>query len=260
MNDYFDSDEARILIGKASRGDLFAMAALWEHVERFVYKKANHILRSSRNYGAEEKDLEQAGRIALWQAVRKFDPERGPFFFHLFTLYLKNEFAIACGYKTSKRDPLIDARSLDEPISKDETDGATLGDLVPDPADPIDEADRNMWNAQLHSALDRSMTAVCSDQQREIICKHYYDGLPVKSIANRLGLPAQRVSQIEHRAFQKLERRQELQAFLDENTPFTIHIGINTFKRTRTSAVEWLVMRREDMIERITERAAEQDP
>ena len=244
MKDYSIDPE---LIERVKNGQDEYFPVLWNKVKGYVYQKATAALKA--NNGIERDDLEQAGRIALWKTVQSFDPQKGAFF-HLFKMTLKTEFATVCGYRTRKQknDAFRLAVSLDEPI-KDTEGECTLQDIIPDRESeaPFEEIERRIWNIELHETLERSMK-VLPDRNISIIKQHYYECRSVSDIAGAMNLNASTVRQIEYNSFSKLQQKKELQQFVDRHTPsLSKHVCIRTFNQTHTSAVEWLVMKREDL-------------
>ena len=74
---------------------------LWEQVQVYVRRKAETAMRSiPPEHGVEVDDLAQSGYFALLEAVATFDREKGTFLCWL-EKYLKTEFAVAGGYRTS---------------------------------------------------------------------------------------------------------------------------------------------------------------
>ena len=248
MDDYsIDRD----LIERIRTGQDDHFPVLWNKVKPFVYKKANRILGSKRNYGVDLADLEQAGKTALWKAVQSWQPGRVPFFC-LFKRKLQTELAIACGYRTKKQaaDPINFALSLDEQIISEDGEERSKFDLVPDPESsaPLEEIEQSIWNRELHEALERSIQSALTARQADMIRKHYFEEMSCAEIADIYGCNHSRIYAIKGEALTKLRRKRELQAFLDERTPFDLHVGLDTFRRTRTSAVELLVFKREELL------------
>lgn len=114
---------------------------LWNQTKRFGAAQARTFFLSLGNLGGVElEDLLQSCWIALIQAVRYFNAEKGSFLtFYGYTL--KNAFREAAGLRSSKRNPLCDCLSLDTPADSD-SDDTTLLDFVADPIDPMPGAAR----------------------------------------------------------------------------------------------------------------------
>lgn len=170
------NEELVVLIQNGERDHL---PELWTRVERFVAKQANRRLVLSGGLGGVEfGDLYNAGYLALAAAVDTYDPLAGMSFIGWLAFHLKSAFAEAGGYRSRKqaRDPIHRAGSLDAPAGEEE-DGATLGELVPDPAAEmaIQDVDRREDLRRLHAALEAAIAALPPDL-RTVIRGRYYRG------------------------------------------------------------------------------------
>ena len=169
---------------RAKAHEDLAVLELWEAVRRFVeMKAARYILETDYNTLAEYDDLLQDGFIAMMDAVEIFDPERGAGFLKVLVYTLQKRFAEEGGHRSSKRDPLRLAGSLDAPLYQGEEDGDSIADALPDPCgeyafalveyeDYIEFARRLLYTAM------GSLT----DTQRDYIHKHYFLDIPMSVI------------------------------------------------------------------------------
>jgi RNA polymerase sigma factor (sigma-70 family) len=97
-------------------------------------------------------------------------------------------------------------RSLDEPIEASEAELGALGDLLEDPlaADAYEQVVDTIADQQLRALLSR-----LTDREREVVRARFgFDSEPQRllDIAERLGLSAERIRQIEERALAKLRQ------------------------------------------------------
>lgn len=97
-------------------------------------------------------------------------------------------------------------RSLDEPIEGGEGEVGVLGDLLEDPLSvgAYEEVVETVAGEQLRALLSR-----LTDREREVVRARFgFDGEPqtLAAVAERLGVSAERVRQIEERALAKLRR------------------------------------------------------
>ena len=219
---------------------------LWEQVQRFVTQQANRRYWATEGYGGiEVEDLIQSGFLALVEAVGYFDPAGGYSFLSVLANCLKTAFALAGGYRTSKRDPLNECKSLDEPIADHE--GDTLLDLQADPRDYYEDANRKIWLEDLRGALDSALSKLPQDEAGVIISR-FYRGKAYKQISTAAGITLADVRKRELHGLQKLRRPSAgLTRFLENNTDYYTKVGVAAFQRTHTSAVELLAMRRETL-------------
>ena len=160
------------------------LADLWEQTRRFGAMQARRYFVSLGNLGGVElEDLLQCRWIALLQAVRYFRAEKGCFLtFYGYTL--KNAFREAAGLRSSKRDPLCDSLSLDAPAAEEE--GGTLLDFVADPIDPLQPLEDDVYQQQLHAALERALSLLSPEREKHIR-QRYYQGMSFRQIAQQEG-------------------------------------------------------------------------
>lgn len=172
------------LVEKVKNGDSWATLELWKSVERFVKKKARLYLNYVSYTKVEYEDLVQAGFLAMTEAAEEYDPDRGCSFLSFLVFFLQKHFAEECGYRSSKRDVLMLAESIDEPIKADDPTSGTLEDLLEDPGGEyafcfVEYIEflfyvRNLIYAALHSL---------SPRQCECIEKCYLMGMSLEEAA-----------------------------------------------------------------------------
>ena len=214
---------------------------LWEQVGAFVRMMARRYFRQlDGGRGVELEDLFQAGFLAVTDAIRTFDPEKGSFLTHL-NYWLRRWFRQTAGLQTDRaaNDPIASPVSLDNELE----DGGTLGDLQPDPHNEIEEAENEIYRQELRVALDREIRKL-QPEDAEVIRRKYFRGESTADIAKTSGRPVQAVYTAERRALYALRRKSALEAFLDDATPFYAH---PSFQNTGSSPVEFIVLRRERM-------------
>lgn len=242
------------------RDDL--LPQLWQQVKGYVHKRASATAATlSPGYGVTVEDLTQSGYLALVAAVEKYDPEKGVFLSWL-DLHLRSEFAAAGGYRTTHRDPLNDAQSLDGALPSAEGDSeTTFVDTLPDERDDYADADERIYNEQLHTALDQALDTL-PHAQADVLRERYWGGAGLRTIAENHGISIEAVRQRERAGLSRLRTsstRRGLEAFLDENTNFYLSTGVSAFQR-RGSAVENTVLRREDLAHRWRRKTERQEP
>ena len=123
------------LVEKIKQGESNYLVTLWGQIERYVYLKAvDRLNYTSKKYMLE--DLQQEGYLAMLDAIKYYNPDKGSKFITILTLCLKNRFNDVLDLRTKrgKYDPLQNALSLDEIISEggESTSTMTRGDLLPD--------------------------------------------------------------------------------------------------------------------------------
>ena len=175
------------LVALIQAGERDRLPELWEQVERFVALQANRLLHAmgpdrAALAGVEFGDLYNSGYFALVDAAERYDPEAGALFITWFALRLKSAFAEVCGWRTSKRDPLNSAKSMDARLKEGDEDSGAFGDFIPDPKaaqalqDVEDGIQRDYTRQAVRQALEQLPT-----EERLAIKAYYYEGLTVKA-------------------------------------------------------------------------------
>ncbi len=219
---------------------------LWNRVKGFIYKQAFSYCRYFPDSIIEADDLAQAGYLALCDAVKSFEPDRGSFL-SLLRYKLINAWRTMYGLR-GKTDPLNDAAadddfrkafSLDMPISDD--DERSWLDSVQDPAaeDAFTGKDEQIFQSELRACLEKALDAA---PHGDVIRRRYFNGETGKQIAESMGVSPQRVQQYEQDAKRYLRRgpyTRELRSF-----DFYHGTGFQSWKDTGMSIEERYVLQR----------------
>lgn len=215
---------------------------LWRQVERFIGQQAGRYMANlDKCRGVEEDDLKQAGFLALLDAVNQYDPEGGASFVYYLSFHLHRRFVEAAGLRTERTaaDPISSPISLDQPIEGG--DGATLGDLQPDPQNGIEEAEERLQNDQLRAALDKALSTL-NPEDAEILRQRFFENKTLKDIATAGGVSISWIREREARGLRGLRKTSNtkaLEAYLDIRTPYYMAT------RRDESPIEKIVLRRE---------------
>ena len=235
------------------QGSTELVPQLWANTERFIALKAREAMLHipDGTGGVTAEDLYQQGFFALLRAADTYDADSGSSFLTWLAYHLKTAFAEAAGYRSAKRDPLDCApRSLDAPASCDDDDTDPLRDRIASPAPSVeDDATERIYTEELHGALDGAIARLPA-RQGAFIRALYWDATPQKEVAARHGVSSERVRQQVKtglRALRKGDAGAELRRFLDDGTDAFAHVGVRAFNATGTSAVEMLVLQREEL-------------
>lgn len=239
------------LIALIQAGDRALMHQLWEQVEQLVKWYANRMLRRlPPSAGVDFDDLYQCGYPALVRAVEGWDGSHGEATFASYYIRaLSSEVATWTGHRGNARqnDPLKSAVSLDSPVGGDDPD-LLLIDAMADPADPYEQAERDIYNQQLRSALDEAMGKL-TGRMEETLRRYYYDGLTLTQAAETMGCSMQYCQQQKNAGLRKLRRDRRLEQFIDDRTDWIRPSGVRRFRETGMSSVEEIVLWRERMLE-----------
>ena len=150
--------------------------------------------------GEADDDLLQAGRMGLWDGLKRYDKSRGAKQTTYVAWWVRR--AILRELEKRRKYAALFPASLQDPVGED---GATLGDLYADAvaADPGDDAARE---EELEAVRERMKTL--SPRERETVELHYglADGVPLalKEIAARQGVSTTMVHKVLRRALAAL--------------------------------------------------------
>jgi RNA polymerase sigma factor (sigma-70 family) len=212
------------LVELIQRGDDGRLPQLWKQVRRFIAWRARHFYKkmklTGKTHGCELEDLIQSGYLALVAAVRYFKPREGYKFLTYLNYTLLSAFHEAMGLRTSKRDWLDYAISLDQPVGEDGNTSLLemLGDLTPESADVSEQVVEDVWTQELRAVLDEAML-ILRKEQRELLNMLYYFEIGVDEAAEMWGLSRQRIYQMESRALSQIRESKygdELREFLPD--------------------------------------------
>lgn len=119
------------------------------------------VLRRQFRGDVAYEDLLQEGRIALWQAVLHFDPQRGV------------AFSTYAGVAIERRIWRAVARA-----------NRPQGHWPPPPPpDPLAMAEENLWWAEVQAALREALSRLPQPLQRVIVAAYGLDGEPPRTLA-----------------------------------------------------------------------------
>ena len=212
------------------------------------------------------QDLMQCGFLALVDAYEHYNPEKGGFT-TLLPFYLRKHFRNWCASlsgwtrhqynKATKNN--IRVESLNRIVYSDDagSDGIELGDLIPDPDDHFAELVDRLYIESLHGKLDKLLNRI-KPQEAEAIRLRYYKEKSVEQIAEIMGLTDIRIGQILASGMRNLRQeavKSDLAEYVDRNTDYYARVSVDTFQSTGTSAVELIVMRRENMLNEMMNKA-----
>ena len=243
------------LVLEIQNGNTDLLPVLWEAVENFIRFQASHRMRvmianSSVPFrGTEVEDYVQQGYFALLKAIEGYNQDAGAGFTTYLAYHLKTAFSEVDGIRTEKRDGLHNADSLNEQIFDDEQYGGEKIDFVPDPRAENDfrEAEDRIFIEDLHGALERAIDALPL-LKREIIKGKYFKGHSAAQIAAQQGLTEVAICGQERAALREMQRQAKksgLDRFVEMNTVYYSHYGLNHMRQTGESPVEAIVRERD---------------
>lgn len=240
---------------QAQHGDKGAELQLWEQIKRLVYKKALRRLPFDGSTNRFEfNDFVQSGYIAMIEAVKDFNSESGFTFTTYLSNHLKTAFACVQGIRTSRRDALLQAISIDAPQGSEDNDFSLSDTLVaPDAETSFQDMLDRMEKERIFNTVMECVDKL-DPEQSETIKIIYLQGYSVLKAASIKQMPVEQVQSLKEKALRRLRsfpavRKIRQQLFADRYTDFYLHIGLNAFQSGAGSAVELLTEKRDPFIE-----------
>lgn len=178
------------LAARVKAGDTAAAAQLWEQNTGLLTLISGRLYYAFRDRatsaGVTWDDVQQIGYMAILAAAKGFDPETGVKFSTYLPYHVRKEFYQLIGMRTerSRKEPLCCAGSIDAPLVADDADSGTLSEVIPDPeaAALLENAEAQIWNTQLHEALERCLDSI-GQTEADVIRRRYFKGEPMTDIA-----------------------------------------------------------------------------
>lgn len=222
-------------------------AKLWRLVRRFAYR---YYMATQGRGGVTVEDLEQAGFLAVMDAIPRYDPKEAAFSTYL-VQYLRKHFQEASGrlYKDAKgcfmpKDALNTCISLNMTVDDDEE--TELVEITADPATNLEVIEEKIWREQLRETVADVLQELPEDQMAVVRCR-FWEGLTYEEAANQLGRDAGSVRGAEQKAIRGLRKsknKKRLIPFYDFN--YYSGTGFGAFKSNGASVQERYVMRKEE--------------
>lgn len=244
------NEELAVLV---QHGDQSAALQLWEQVKRLVKFKAMYRLpEDGHTSRVELDDLMQAGYIAMMSAVKDFNTESGYTFTTYLTRHLKSAFARELGIRSTRRDALLRAISMDTPQGSG--NDFSISETLPAPgAETAFDVMLNRVAVEQAFAIIMKYVEKLDPQQSDVIKKLYFDDMTLREIADQFGVSIESIRQCKEKGLRRLRgfttvRKVLCELYADEHTYFYLHIGVNAFQSGSGSAVELLTERRDKYV------------
>lgn len=211
--------ELEELAAKAKAGEPGALLELWGAVGRFVELKARDRVRAAPGCCVEVCDLTQAGFLAVMETADRFEPGKGYGFLSALSYALKKAFGEATGTRSTRRDALQYADSVEAAAYRDDPDGPTVADMLPDDGAAlafvgVEYADFLSYCRGVIGAALNTLTPA----QAAVVRLHYLEDWTLDEAAALCGLSSkQAASDTEQRGLARMERgkyRRELRECL----------------------------------------------
>ena len=172
--------------------------------EKLVQHQVNRYLRRYAVRGMEREDLVSWGLMGLVQAARAWDPARGAFSTVACTAI---EWMLHRGTRRERNAEGITVTiSLDELVSAEETAGnqERFVDQLADEAHIESDLLADETRTAVRSALEG-----LPPLERRLIERHFYDDVPIATLAAELGVSRQRLGERQRRALRQLRQALE---------------------------------------------------
>ena len=230
-------------------GERDLMDQLWRQCYGFIRQQAIRWAKAwERRTDFDIDDLIQAGYIALCEAVKGFQKDRGGFISFL-SFFLKTEFAKVAGCRTEAQlnEPLNHAISLDAPASSDTDNDTTIGDTIPAEDPGFDAVEESVYNQQLAALLDQAMDEL-PEKQRQVIELYYLRRFTYIRIAEILNCSVTYTGHLAKGGLKGLKNgsfADPLATILYGDRDYYSHTGYNSWKHSGSSSPEWELLWKE---------------
>ena len=229
---------------------------LWEQVCRLFYIHSDGLYRRHKgradSCGVERDDCRQVCWFAFLDAIKAYNakPDTELKFSTFIKYHVRRRVYELLGYRTSKREPLNGAVSLDAPHPGNEDENITIGDTIADPSAeaPIEDIDCSDTAAEL---LER--VSALPPKQAAAVRGRFWQDKTLTEVGAEIGLTPKQIHNQYRAAIGKLRRNKRLQEIRDDyyaNTTLTKHTGFRFFKENGMSSVEWHLLKLEERLER----------
>jgi RNA polymerase sigma factor (sigma-70 family) len=201
---------------QAGQSDL--ILELWNNVKKLINVIACKYLPSDfRTNCFEIDDLIQAGYIGMINAIKDYDPSKEFKFTTYLKYHVKNEIRSELGIKTTKRDALFYASSMDLPLRvNDDGSELTLADLIP-AEDKYEELCEQISTDQLVSIVLPELEKL-NEFYQNILIKRYIENMSLSDIAKELNCSRQNVHLHEKMALKKLRDFKTIKEIMAEKS------------------------------------------
>lgn len=194
---------------------------LWEKVKNLLYQKAGTVYNARKSRfqqcGVELWDIRQGCYMAFLEALKGFHPGAGNQFTSYLNYPFRNVVAELTRSRSTRKEPLNLASSIDAPIvNTKQDDSTTLAELLPDDTidletDVLEQIERQEESQLIHEAVNR-----LPERLREVIEWYYFQGLTLEEIAQRRGCSYQNIAAQKRDALHNLRRCPILQQIRKE--------------------------------------------
>lgn len=186
------------LVNLAQKGDKRALEAIILRYKNLVYSKSKAFFL----IGADDDDIIQEGLIGLYNAVKKFDAGKFPFFKVFAGICIKRRIITAVKEATRKKhSPLNSYVSLDNNNFDDESDTTLLDVLA---FDELQDPEAILIDRENMDGMEYEINKTLSEMELAVLFE-YLEGRSYQEIAEILGKDAKAVDNAIQRIKKKLK-------------------------------------------------------
>lgn len=157
------------------------------------------------------EDLTQAGFVALIKAAKTYDPAAGKGWAGWARWHIQMEYCRVLGLRRGRfTRPDTGAAPLDGPLSREDAEGATMGDQLADETLPA--ADEAIMLGELQRDVRRAVGRLKSERQRQVVQLCKLEGRSYRQAAEAMGVSVNQAYQLFFRASEHLARDPALRA------------------------------------------------
>lgn len=221
------------LAALAATGNAFALGQLWEINKGLLHSMFWKWYPGHREqadaHGMTAEDFEQEGYFSIKYAAENYNPENGTFAGWLWKvvkwrigLVLSNGHRRTVANKDGTRrvvsaDPLNYCASLDAPAAVDDESGATMGELLPDPAaaSEMQSVEDRLYHEQMHNDLEAALQKL-EPEEESVLRYRFYEDKTLQEAAEATGETVSTVRAIESRALHHLRLDKNLRRWRED--------------------------------------------
>ena len=197
--DKFSAFTDEELVKMAQKGDNAALEAIILRYKNLVYAKSKAFFLM----GADDDDIIQEGLIGLYNAVKKFDGDKFPFFKVFAGICIKRRILTAVREASRKKhSPLNSYVSLDNNSFDDESD-TTLLDVL-DIFDDLQNPEAILIDRENKDGMEYKINKTLSEMELEVLFE-YLEGRSYQEIADILNKDVKAVDNAIQRIKKKLK-------------------------------------------------------
>lgn len=186
------------LVNMAQKGDTSALEAIILRYKNLVYAKSKAFFLM----GADNDDIIQEGLIGLYNAVKKFDGDKFPFFKVFAGICVKRRIINAVKEASRKKhSPLNSYVSLDNNNFDDENASNLLDILA---SDELQDPETILIDRENIDGMEYKINKTLSSMELEVLLE-YLDGRSYQEIADIIGKDIKAVDNAIQRIKKKLE-------------------------------------------------------